>query len=152
MLQRRIDYEPPQTSTTTTSIHDTSINKVSYNRNHQTVPARRPTTTINHPTKHNSQPSLLNIQFTMSTLPSNSILLPTHSSNSEAHPEATVDTILADYHAKEAGRRSSTASETAKNVPSEGYKTRHGYTPGAMLNRMGSFFGNMMDGKGWRRR
>jgi hypothetical protein len=80
-----------------------------------------------------------------------SAISPTTSTPSELHTEATVDSILADYHAKEARRRSSAASETAQNVPSEGFKTQHGYTPGAVLNRVGSFFGNMMDGKGWRR-
>lgn len=76
--------------------------------------------------------------------------------SSEPHSEATVDTILADYHAKESQRRLSTASSTAaaaKNPgpSSEGFKTQHGETPKAMINRVGSFFANMMDARGWRK-
>jgi hypothetical protein len=72
-------------------------------------------------------------------------------SSSDLDEEATVDSILADYHAKEAKRRASNASELSKNVPSAGWKTQHGETPKAMLNRIGEFFGNIVDGKGWRR-
>lgn len=70
----------------------------------------------------------------------------------ELDDEATVDTILADYRSKEAQRRKSTTSEIERNnAASEGRKTAHGAPPTALLDRVGGFFGNLMDGRGWRR-
>ena len=100
-------------------------------------------------TAHPTRTPTSSTMTTSRTISSTSVE-PAHPS-SDLNEEATVDTILADYHAKEAQRRSSTASEISKNVPSPGWKTQHGETPRAMLNRIGGFFGNIIDGKGWRR-
>jgi len=67
---------------------------------------------------------------------------------------ATVDEILAEYRSKEAQRRKSSVDEvpaTATTSPKLQWETQHVQPGHALLNRVGGIFGDMMDGKGWRR-
>ena len=67
---------------------------------------------------------------------------------------ATVDEILADYRSKEAQRRKSSVNEvpvTATTSPKPQWKTQHGRPVHTLLDRAGEIFGDMMDGKEWRR-